>query len=848
MKMKWKLFALALILMGMPGVAADFEYSWNGLPDSRWVGSAFWVNRLQDWRVSDQRLECIPNRNLPMRTLALLSHDLGADGDAFQLSVDLGLTDPNAPASKDTASGAAGFLLGVGNGEMDYRGAALIHQVHGKGTGIFVGIDRQGRVRIHDNETGHYFESEDIAASEQPQEPIDLDRVHLECSAEAQAAAQEWKIKVRAKDADGRLLGEASGTVPATRMRGNIGLMADPGLQKDAIVGYWFDNLAGSGDKLARHLDRSFGPVMGTLYTVHRGTLKINAQMAPLPESRLKDARLEIQDDGKWKTVALANVDPQSFTALFRVEGWDDTEDTPYRVSAPGMLPGEQTWDGTIRHNPRETDEFVVAAFTGNHNISHRLGCRNRYRKDRPLQDWINYTWFPHAHLVDSVSAQKPDLLFFSGDQVYESDSPSYPDSAARELDYLYKWYLYIWAFRDLTRDIPTVCIPDDHDVYQGNLWGQGGRKAKRQNEGGYVCPAEFVKMVERTQTSNLPDPYDPTPVEQGIGVYYTGLNWGPVSFAVIEDRKFKSGKSCQEVLEGGYDDPRLVLLGDRQIEFLEDWVGDWGDGAAMKASLNATVFAQLHTWREKDGSIEQDTDSNGFPVKGRNRALRALRKGFTLMIGGDQHLATTAHHGVDEFGDSGWSICVPSIANFFPRSWKPIEEGLNRLPGQGPAFGDHFDGWGNKVTMLAFANPGKKMGREPAELHDGMAGYGIVRFKQNTREISMENWPRYASRGNGSPYDGWPVKVPQASNYARQPTAWLPEIVSGIANPVVKVYKKHDGELVYALRIKGNRFQPGVFADGEYEVKVGEPDKDQWKSETFKSSSSRDLPPFKVF
>ena len=35
--------------------------------------------------------------------------------------------------------------------------------------------------------------------------------------------------------------------------------------------------------------------------------------------------------------------------------------------------------------------------------------------------------------------------------------------------------------------------------------------------------------MVERTQTAHLPDPVDPTPVDQGIGVYFTELVWGRV-------------------------------------------------------------------------------------------------------------------------------------------------------------------------------------------------------------------------------------------------------------------------------------------------------------------------------
>ena len=73
---------------------------------------------------------------------------------------------------------------------------------------------------------------------------------------------------------------------------------------------------------------------------------------------------------------------------------------------------------------------------------------------------------------------------------------------------------------RDLARDVPTVCIPDDHDVYHGNLWGAGGRKAEKrdgmtaQDSGGYKMPPRFVNAVHRTQTAHLPDPVDPAPGE----------------------------------------------------------------------------------------------------------------------------------------------------------------------------------------------------------------------------------------------------------------------------------------------------------------------------------------------
>ena len=49
-----------------------------------------------------------------------------------------------------------------------------------------------------------------------------------------------------------------------------------------------------------------------------------------------------------------------------------------------------------------------------------------------------------------------------------------------------------------------------------------------------------FVHAVQTTQTAGMPDPHDPTPVEQGIAVYYTDWLYGGISFAIIEDRKWK--------------------------------------------------------------------------------------------------------------------------------------------------------------------------------------------------------------------------------------------------------------------------------------------------------------------
>ena len=48
--------------------------------------------------------------------------------------------------------------------------------------------------------------------------------------------------------------------------------------------------------------------------------------------------------------------------------------------------------------------------------------------------------------------------------------------------------------------------------------------------------------MVQRQQSWHLPDPVDPAPVDRGISVYFTRLRVGGVDFAILEDRKFKTG------------------------------------------------------------------------------------------------------------------------------------------------------------------------------------------------------------------------------------------------------------------------------------------------------------------
>jgi hypothetical protein len=428
-----------------------------------------------------------------------------------------------------------------------------------------------------------------------------------------------------------------------------------------------------------------------SLYTVHNKTLKLTAQLYPLPEGADREVRLEVMDNGAWKEVARTKVIEQGWTAPLRVNNWDDSKAVKYRV-AHGK---EAFYEGIVRKNPVDKDEIIVAGYTGN-------SINPGHGGDISRQD-----------LIDNVKRVDADVLFFSGDQVYDH----YKHYAG--------WLKFGRDFGEIIKDRPTVTLPDDHDAGQPNLWGESGKISKLggASDGGYKRPGEYVKEVERAQCSHLPDPFDPTPIGQGIGVYYTNLTWGNVSFAILEDRKFKTGPAGRVPKQGprpdhirnpDYDPASVdidgaLLLGERQLKFLDHWARDWTD-ASMKVALSQTIFCGgAHIHGGANGRLHADMDSNGWPQSGRNRAIRSLRKAFAFHYAGDQHLATIFHHGVDEHRDSIWSFCVPSIANLYLRWWDPLEPGANREDGAPAYTGDHLDGFANKVTNYAAANPMKK-------------------------------------------------------------------------------------------------------------------------------------------
>jgi hypothetical protein len=573
------------------------------------------------------------------------------------------------------------------------------------------------------------------------------------------------------------------------------------------------------------------GRICFALYTVHNQILKLTAQLYPLGNVDEIQAHLEIEGNGEWERIATTDIIYPGFTAPFRVINWDSARNIRYRV----VHQNASFYQGVIKKDPIEKSEIVVAAFTGNSIYPGHGGD------------------IPKADIVENLKKIEPDLLFFSGDQVYDHSR------------HLAAWLQFGRDFGDIIRMTPTVCIPDDHDVGMYNLWGENGKRSSSRAgpDGGYFMPVEYVQEVERAQTSHLPDPFDPTPIERDIGVYYTALTVGRISFAILEDRKFKTGPEGRVKLMGprpdhvtnpdydprSLDVPGAKLLGERQLRFLREWGEDWSD-CDMKAVLSQTVFCGgAHIHGKVGGRVLADLDSNGWPQSGRERAWTEMRRAFAVHIAGDQHLGTVFQHGIEDWNDAGFSFCVPSIANLYLRWWDPMEPGKNRKPGAPDYTGEHLDGFGNKVTLWAVANPSREP-KSDDKLTTRAAGFGIIRFNKKTREITFECWPRNMdiTAPGARQYPGWPVTIRQQDNYGRRAAAYLPALeVSGMTDPVVQVIDESNGETVYTLRIKGTAFRPKVFHKGLYTVRVGDAGKFQQKEHIgSQPSGSREILRFK--
>ena len=497
--------------------------------------------------------------------------------------------------------------------------------------------------------------------------------------------------------------------------------------------------------------------ILWTQYCQHRGTMKLLVHLGtdPLSDASAKtdDVKLWLRDhdDRPWKLTRSASVRTLTATALFELKEW-----SPERMRLFRVTYGQSSYEGIFRAEPKPDSVLKLAG----------LSCH----KD------IGWPW---SEAINELIAHDPDLVFFSGDQIYENDynSPMFRPQTEQEVakgmsNYLQKFRKFGEAFGELMRDRPTIMITDDHDVFANDLWGRGGiRMQGDRTTGGYPTHPNWVNAAEFTQTGHLPDPVHPGPHGDGIRAYYTALEYGGVNFAILEDRKFKSAPSeviteliappdfklskkrktdfkIEVVLDPDYDCRKLdrvdlQLLGKQQEEFLESWAKNLKQSGRLGAVLSQSPWAHIAMY----SPTSADTDSNGWSQSARNRALRAIGDAPVVMLHGDVHLGTLLRHGVDQYDDGPISYSLPSFSSRASRRWEPLVPGKNRAADAPESTGQFEDRFGNKMTVYGAGN--------------GLNGYGIILFDTKNLTTELQFHPMNEERKPiKQKVAGWPHRV----------------------------------------------------------------------------------------
>lgn len=488
--------------------------------------------------------------------------------------------------------------------------------------------------------------------------------------------------------------------------------------------------------------------ILWAQYCQHLDSMKLMVHLDADPTTPTDvEVALHIRDDEGWQLVEVNQMFTLTSTALFEMKNWPRHQARPYRVTS-----GDSSLEGVFRAEPENGQLRMIA-----------LSC---------FKD-IGWPW---KKALEELIGLDPDIVFFSGDQIYENDygvpmfRPQVPEEVPRGmLNYLRKFRQFGIAFRDLLKDRPSIMITDDHDVFANDLWGNGGLTMKGdRTTGGYPCHPNWVNAVELTQTGTLPSPVDRGPHGDGVLAYYTALKYGGVSFAILEDRKFKSPPSeviTRPILAPGQkpnrkrqnlevirdpdfdctrlDHPDLQLLGSKQESFLADWARELGESGQLGAILSQSPWAHCAMY----SPTSADLDSNGWPQSGRRRALKAIGEAPIVMIHGDVHLGTLLRHGIDDWDEGPVSFSLPPFSSRASRVWAPLEPGADRKPGTPEYTGKFFDRFGNRITIHAAAN--------------GKNGYGMISFDSVAREVTLEFHPMDGQREPSPTHvEGWPHTV----------------------------------------------------------------------------------------
>jgi hypothetical protein len=704
-----------------------------------WLGESLWANTMPDCRWLEGWMEIAFGKG---RHVQLLTAQIEKNGD-FQLDTAFKF---NSAKIVNESHFFTGVLLGIQGENNDFRKALINIK-----SSLKIGLDYSGNI--------HYIVNQQDDTSYEIIKKEGVYHPNLKVMISIQNETKESFFKVNFTQEKFKI--EAKFPKNSTDLSGSVGLFCEaPRMSpthEDSIK--WqsvlFESLKLKGQGVKVYPERGFGPILWTQYTYGKNNLRMIAQMAPVSNMDNQDVILQFKDNEEWKEVQKVKIDSLSLTALFELENLKLTKEQPYRVvyEFQGQL---KKWDGIIRNEPTGPQTKVAV-----------YSCDNGYL-------------FPNETIVNHTLEQNPDLVFFAGDQIYENYGGFGCNTKGslehQMLEYLRKYWLFGWSWRDVLKDRPSVILPDDHDVFQGNLWGHGGRALpvhlikKPDDEGfalgGYKMPVPWVNAVQRTQAGNLPLTLSSGKSESGIEHYFTQYQYGKLDLLILEDRKFKSGPA----LVKKDADASLDLFGSEQELLMKNWSQQSAVAGGYKVILSQTLWAQAHTHAGQQLKVAKaDTDTGGWPVEARNRALEAVASSNPVMLHGDQHLGVLARLPNEKNTAAPYAFMVPGTANGFPRAWWP-DAAIDIFPEAKNGITGHFkDRWGHPIEIIAVANPDRDSIKRVKENKSTMtsteiahckgSGYGTVIFHHDSREVEFWMW-QIQAQGGCKPFTGFPVKA----------------------------------------------------------------------------------------
>ncbi len=253
------------------------------------------------------------------------------------------------------------------------------------------------------------------------------------------------------------------------------------------------------------------------------------------------------------------------------------------------------------------------------------------------------------------IAEQRPDLVVFLGDYIYESAGADGADPADRVhlgpeptdiVTYRNRYALYKTdpQLQAAHAVCPWLVIWDDHEVdnnYAGDISQDGDDPAAFR-----ARRFAAYKAWWEHQPVRLDPPADASPDGGGEYRIYRGLTWGDLmQVALLDGRQYRDDQACGDLALNlapacaEAADPERTMLGDTQEAWLLDTLRT--SAATWNVVANQVVLADARL----NGAVLNYDQWDGYPAA-RSRLLHALAKSAIdnlVVLTGDIHLAAVA-------------------------------------------------------------------------------------------------------------------------------------------------------------------------------------------------------------